>query len=581
MVERRLARAGTVSAEEHERLQRDFAALSDQFEAANEVLSAMGRSAGDPDTVLTTIVESARRLCRSEAAHLYLLEHGVYRLIKAVGLSEESIRFIAEHPIPLDRRTLIGRVGLDRTHAADRRRAGRPGLRRARPPAGRRASGRRWAHRCCSTTRSSAASTVWRNDVSPFDEREMAIVSAFAGQAAMAVNGVKLVQQLEARGAELARKVDELEALREVGEAVSSSLDVDNVLVDDRHARGRAVRAPTAARSWSTTSTTAASWSAASTGPSPHVVDRLRSHPDRPRRDAGRACGPGAHARSRSRTSAPSTSTRTCGSSTTRAGGRWSRSRCCARTRSSARSSCAASGPGDFSEETVDLLETFASQSALALLNAQLYRELKEQSAELELASRHKSEFLASMSHELRTPLNAVLGFSEVLLERMFGDINERQEEYLRDIHGSGEHLLELLNEILDLSKVEAGRMELEYSTFDLRAAAGATPRRCCVSAPALHGIDLRVERRRRRRHGLRRRAAAQAGRAQPGDERGQVHRRRRLGRGARRARRGGDRDHRHRHRDRRSRGGPRAHLRVVPAGRARQPRARRAPASA
>src|SRR3712207_5142316 len=74
------------------------------------------------------------------------------------------------------------------------------------------------------------------------------------------------------------------------------------------------------------------------------------------------------------------------------------------------------------------------------------------------------------MSHELRTPLNAVLGFSEVLLERMFGDINERQEEYLRDIHGSGQHLLELLNEILDLSKVEAGRMELDYSTVDVRA---------------------------------------------------------------------------------------------------------------
>ncbi len=73
------------------------------------------------------------------------------------------------------------------------------------------------------------------------------------------------------------------------------------------------------------------------------------------------------------------------------------------------------------------------------------------------MASRHKSEFLASMSHELRTPLNAVLGFSEVLLERMFGDINERQEEYLRDIWSSGKHLFELLNEILDLSKVEAG----------------------------------------------------------------------------------------------------------------------------
>jgi CheY-like chemotaxis protein/anti-sigma regulatory factor (Ser/Thr protein kinase) len=97
------------------------------------------------------------------------------------------------------------------------------------------------------------------------------------------------------------------------------------------------------------------------------------------------------------------------------------------------------------------------------------------------------------MSHELRTPLNAVLGFSEVLLERMFGDINERQEEYLRDIHGSGQHLLELLNEILDLSKVEAGRMDLEYSTFDLRSLVELAASMLRERA-ALHGIELRVE---------------------------------------------------------------------------------------
>jgi signal transduction histidine kinase len=84
------------------------------------------------------------------------------------------------------------------------------------------------------------------------------------------------------------------------------------------------------------------------------------------------------------------------------------------------------------------------------------------------VATRHKSEFLANMSHELRTPLNAVIGFSEVLLERMFGDINPKQEEYLNDILGSGRHLLALINEILDLAKIEAGRMELEVVAFDL-----------------------------------------------------------------------------------------------------------------
>ena len=82
-------------------------------------------------------------------------------------------------------------------------------------------------------------------------------------------------------------------------------------------------------------------------------------------------------------------------------------------------------------------METFAGQSALAVSNARLFRELERKSGQLEVASEHKSDFLASMSHELRTPLNAVIGFSEVLLERMFGDLNERQEEYLRDILNS------------------------------------------------------------------------------------------------------------------------------------------------
>jgi signal transduction histidine kinase len=95
-------------------------------------------------------------------------------------------------------------------------------------------------------------------------------------------------------------------------------------------------------------------------------------------------------------------------------------------------------------------------------------REIEAKTVALEAASRHKSEFLANMSHELRTPLNAVLGFSEVLLERMFGDVNAKQEEYLTDIAASGRHLLSLVNDILDLSKIEAGRMELELAEFDL-----------------------------------------------------------------------------------------------------------------
>ena len=122
--------------------------------------------------------------------------------------------------------------------------------------------------------------------------------------------------------------------------------------------------------------------------------------------------------------------------------------------------------PAPLGAKQVELLETFARQAAIAIQNARLFREIQDKSRQLEVANKHKSEFLANMSHELRTPLNAIIGFSEVLLERMFGELNEKQDDYLKDIHSSGRHLLSLINDILDLSKVEAGRMELEAGRF-------------------------------------------------------------------------------------------------------------------
>jgi signal transduction histidine kinase len=155
--------------------------------------------------------------------------------------------------------------------------------------------------------------------------------------------------------------------------------------------------------------------------------------------------------------------------------------------------------PGEFAPEVIDLLRTFATQSALAIQNARLFREIEVKSRELEAASRHKSEFLANMSHELRTPLNAIIGFSEVLGERMFGDLNEKQDEYLKDIHASGQHLLSLINDILDLSKIEAGRMELELSVFNLPAtldnALNLVRERAGRHGIALHmSVDERME---------------------------------------------------------------------------------------
>ena len=121
-----------------------------------------------------------------------------------------------------------------------------------------------------------------------------------------------------------------------------------------------------------------------------------------------------------------------------------------------------------FADKELSLLKTFADQAVIAIQNARLFHEIEDKGRQLEVANRHKSEFLANMSHELRTPLNAIIGFSEVLSEQMFGEVNAKQMEYLQDIHSSGQHLLTLINDVLDLSKIEAGRMELEPSIFDL-----------------------------------------------------------------------------------------------------------------
>ena len=326
---------GTVGAAEHEQLRRDFAALEDQFGAASEVLEAMGRSAADADTVLTAVVENARRLCRAEAAHLYLLEDGVYRLIKSGRLSEESIRLIAEHPMPMDRDTLIGRVGLDRRTQQipdvladpeygrhDLQRGRRLPHHRGRADDPRRRGRRRPA---AVAQRRQPVRRAGDGDRQRLRRRRRRWRSTASSSSSSSRRGTT----------ELARKVDELEALREVGEAVSSSLDVDDVLEHDREARRPAVRdrrrLDHGVRRARALLPRARRLPDRPGGRRAAAVD-----PDRPRRDARRARRASSAARSPSPTSTPSSSTRTCGSCATPGGARWSPCRCCARTRSSA-----------------------------------------------------------------------------------------------------------------------------------------------------------------------------------------------------------------------------------------------------
>jgi signal transduction histidine kinase len=125
--------------------------------------------------------------------------------------------------------------------------------------------------------------------------------------------------------------------------------------------------------------------------------------------------------------------------------------------------------PGAFPQDTVDLLKTFAAQSVLAIQNAHLFTEIDEKSRQVEIASQHKSQFLANMSHELRTPLNAILGYTELILDKIYGETPEKMREVLERLHANGKHLLGLINDVLDLSKIEAGQLTLDLSDYSLK----------------------------------------------------------------------------------------------------------------
>ena len=480
------------TAEDHGRLLRDHDAVMEQLVAADAVLVALGRSSSDADAdaVMTTVAESARRLCRCQGVSIYLLHGEEFELATTVGLPPEFRSYVAAHPIRKDRETMAGRVALDRRIEQVRDVLTDPGY------------GRRDVQEIAGSRTMIAAPLIlddevvgaislWRTKVEPFDERATAMLQTFAAQAAAVVRNVHLARELEGRQLELARKVEQLQALNEVGETVSSTLVLDEVLFKIilnavRFAEcdgGSIMEYVEAERRFLARTTYPSSQELLSglrkikIGLDETLVGRAarEGHPigisdialvDRDvhlellYKDGWRSVLAVPVLRDGQIIGVMVVRRKT---------------------------------PGDFSNEVLDFMETFASQSALAVSNARLFRELERKSAELQVASVHKSDFLASMSHELRTPLNAVIGFSEVLLERMFGDLNERQEEYLRDILSSGKHLLELLNEILDLSKVEAGRMELELSVFPVKGVIEHTIALVRERA-ALHGITLTLE---------------------------------------------------------------------------------------
>jgi signal transduction histidine kinase len=450
---------------------RDLTESLEQQTATSEILKVISRSQTDLQPVFDTIADNALSLCAGLFSIVVRYDGETIHLVALANVDREAGEAVRrQFPYRPSRASAGARAILDRqvVYVPDIREDPEYQRRNVAEAANYRSV---VSVPMLRDIQPIGAITVCGAQIGAFSPKQIELLQTFADQAVIAIENVRLFKELEARTHDLARSVGELRALGEVGRAVSSTLDVETVLttivsravelsgLDD----GVVFEYDEAAEEFVQRVATETGGALAEA----RRTTRIRKGEGVLGRTAitlepvqvPDITVPGAYEGRLRETLVESGIRAILAVPMVREGKLIG---CLAVT---------GNRPGEFPAETIELLRTFATQSALAIQNARLFREIEDKSRQLEVASQHKSEFLANMSHELRTPLNAIIGFSEVLSDRMFGELNEKQEEYLKDIYASGTHLLSLINDILDLSKIEAGRMELELTEFDLPTA--------------------------------------------------------------------------------------------------------------
>ena len=434
--------------------------------ATSEVLGVISRSPNELQPVLDAIVGTAHGLCRAD----YTLaatrgSDGAYHVVASKDASPEFIQWAREHPLRAGDGSAIGLVAAEKQtiHLPDALADPRfTDLGRQRRSKARTMLG------IPLLRRDEVIGVIFlaRTDVQPFTDRQIDLVTTFADQAVIAINNVALFAEVQARTQELTRSVAELEALGKVGQAVSSSLDLKTVLgtilanaCEISGTGGGAIYVLDEAKRLLSLE--------AGHNMSDALIQAVREHPlglDDPM--VGQSAAEGVpvqiadigehrdhplfevlHAGGiRALLSVPLIHQgRAIGVLVMR------------RVRA-----------GAFEPQTVSLLEAFASQSSIAINNARLFREIEEKGEQLRVASLHKSQFLANMSHELRTPLNAILGYTELIQDGVYGDLTPKVTGVLDRVQSNGRHLLGLINDVLDLSKIEAGQLTLDLDDYAL-----------------------------------------------------------------------------------------------------------------
>jgi signal transduction histidine kinase len=452
-----------VIAIENARLLSELRESLQQQTATSEVLQVISSSPGELEPVFQSMLENATRICEASFGNLLLYDGNVFRHVALHNAPQPWTAEQQRDPVPPRHSArVLYRVADTKqvVHIADMF------VENPDEPIAKIAGARTLLIvPMLKEAELIGVIAIYRQEVRPFNDKQIALLTNFAAQAIIAIENARLFEEVQARTRELGRSVEELRALGEVSQAVNSTLDLETVLativanavqlsntdagviyVFDEKDQAFQVRAThglneeliAALREQQLGASDAIRQ--ATRDRRPQETADIGDEPPSPIREIAMRAG------LRARLVVPLVGTgRVVGALVIRR-----------------------KQPGKFPASTVELLQTFAAQSALAIQNARLFREIEDKSRQLQLASENKSQFLSSMSHELRTPLNAIIGLTEMMVTNAARFGTEKALEPLQRVNRAGTHLLGLINQVLDLSKIEAGKLELNPQTFRL-----------------------------------------------------------------------------------------------------------------